>query len=139
LLTGPWIAVHMYHLPTLSPYLWAFVLIMFLGVLSTFLGQVMAGYQDVARRTLITHFIGTPANILLTVILVSVGLRLSGYLAAQVLSALVVVCLLASASWKMTPRLARSVRSFAAEKEVFAFSATAFATTALEFVLAQAD
>src|SRR5262249_37846919 len=57
LAAGPWIGVHFYHLPALSPYLWAFALIMFLGVLNTFLGQVMGGYQDVARRTFITYFL----------------------------------------------------------------------------------
>src|ERR1041385_3466557 len=54
---GPWIALHLYHLPSLDPYLWAFVLIMFFGVLNTFLGQVMAGYKDVARRTIVTNFV----------------------------------------------------------------------------------
>ncbi len=43
LVLGPWVAVHLYHLPALRSYLWAFALIMFLGVLNTFLGQVMAG------------------------------------------------------------------------------------------------
>ena len=53
LLIGPWLAVHFYHAPKLSPYLWAFAAIMFLGVLNMFLAQVMAGYRDVARRQLL--------------------------------------------------------------------------------------
>src|SRR5947207_7482698 len=102
LLAGPWLAVHFYHAPGLSPYLGAFALIMFLGVLTTFLGQVMAGYQDVARRTIFTHFIGTPANIVLAVMLIGLGFGLAGYLAAQVASALLVLVLLVVAAWKMT-------------------------------------
>src|SRR5215475_16181273 len=107
LAAGPWIAVHFYHLPALSPYLWAFAWIMFFGVLNTFLGQAMAGYHDVTRRTFITHFLGSPANILFAVVLISVGFHLHGYLAAQVASAVLVFMLLARFVWKMTPARAR--------------------------------
>src|SRR5438094_1870857 len=41
LLVGPWLALHFYHTPKLSTYLWAFAAIMLLGVLNMFLGQVM--------------------------------------------------------------------------------------------------
>jgi|KBSMisStandDraft_5_1062788.scaffolds.fasta_scaffold10673_2 O-antigen/teichoic acid export membrane protein len=137
---GPWIAVHFYHLPALSPYLWAFVLIMFFGVLNTFLGQVIGGYQDVARRTFITHFLGTPANILFAVLLISLGFHLYGYLAAQVGSAVLVFALLARTVWKMTPPAARTTGRFGpVEREVVTFSAAAFGTAGLEFVLGQAD
>lgn len=140
LIAGPWIAVHFYHLPALSTYLWAFASIMFLGVLNTFLGQVMGGYQDVARRTFITHFLGTPANILFAVLLISLGLHLHGYLAAQVASAMLVFALLARSVWKMTPAAARTGGRFGlVEREVVTFSAAAFGTAGLEFVLGQAD
>src|SRR5579863_3647558 len=91
LAAGPWVAVHFYHAPALSSYFWAFALIMLFGVLTNFLGQVMAGYRDVARRTIITHFIGTPANIVVAVILISLGLGLGGYLMAQVAAAMLVL------------------------------------------------
>ncbi len=140
LLGGGWVAAKFYHLPALSPYLWAFALIMFFGVLNTFFGQIMAGYHDVARRTFITHFLGVPANILLAVILISVGLHLHGYLAAQVASALLVFVVLARATWKMTPRNARQWGPLAPiDAEVVTFSAAAFGMAALEFVLAQGD
>jgi O-antigen/teichoic acid export membrane protein len=140
MLLGPRIAVHFYHVPALSSYFWLFVLIMAGGVLTTFLGQVMAGYQDVARRTLITHFLGTPANIILAVVLISLGFGLRGYLAAQIASALLVAVLLAGAVWKMTPVQARAGAAFGrVEKSVAAFSATAFGIAALEFALNQAD
>jgi O-antigen/teichoic acid export membrane protein len=140
LVFGPWVAIHFYHLPALSSYLWAFGLIMFFGVLNTFLGQVMAGYHDVARRTVITHFLGSPVNILFAVILISIGFRLYGYLAAQVGSAFLVFVLLLWSVWKMTPGEVWTLGSIApVEREVVTFSAAAFGTAGLEFILAQGD
>src|SRR5258708_23088157 len=55
---GPWVAVHLYRTPALSRYFGLFALIMFFGAMSTFLGQVLTGYKDVARRTVITNFVG---------------------------------------------------------------------------------
>ena len=140
LAVGPWIAVHFYHAPVLSSYFLSFVLIMLFGVLNTFLGQAMAGYQDVSWRTVITHFIGTPANILLAVILISVGWGLRGYLVAQVASAFLVFLLLGRSVWSLTPGEARTTtKSITVEKEVIAFSATAFGIAAVDFALSQAD
>jgi O-antigen/teichoic acid export membrane protein len=140
IVVGPWIAAHFYHAPALAAYFWPLALIMLFGVLNNFLGQVMAGYQDVSRRTLITHFIGTPANMLFAVGLISLGLGLAGYLTAQVISAFIVLTLLAIYVFKMTPIDARhSGASMRIEKEVAAFSAVAFAIASVEFVLSQAD
>jgi O-antigen/teichoic acid export membrane protein len=140
LIVGPWIAVRLYHAPGLIPYLWEFALIMLLGVLTTFLGQVMAGYQDVTRRTLITHFVGSPGTIMCAVVLISLGFGLQGYLAAQVASAFLVLILLSLSCWKMTPERARRAGSgVRVEKEVVAFSTVAFGIAALEFLLSQVD
>ena len=140
LIAGPWIAVHFYHAPALNSYFGFFVLIMFFGALNTFLGQAMAGYQDVTRRTVITHFTGTPANILIAVCLIGAGLGLRGYLAAQVASALLVLILLAVSVWNMTPAQAqRWSTSVAMDKQVVAFSITAFGMAAIDFALAQGD
>jgi O-antigen/teichoic acid export membrane protein len=142
MLAGPWLAVHFYHAPKLQPYLWAFAAIMLLGVLNMFLGQVMAGYRDVARRTLITHFTGTPTNIAISVLLISLGFGLTGYLAAQVVSALVVLWFLSASVWKMSPTEVRSTGPdvrVRIEDKVVAFSTVAYGIAALQFVLAQAD
>src|SRR5260370_18062974 len=72
----------------------------------------MAGYRDVAQRTVITHFIGTPANIVIAVILISLGFGLGGYMVAQVASAMLVLALLAVSVWKMTPVEARGAGVF---------------------------
>jgi O-antigen/teichoic acid export membrane protein len=129
-----------YHAPKLSPYFWAFSGMMTLGALNMFLGRVLAGYCDVARRTLITHFMGTPATILIAVLLISLGFGLVGYLAAQVLSALLVLALLAAAVWKLTPAQARFPgRASSLSEEVRAFSVVACAMAGLHFLLAHTD
>jgi len=91
---GPWVANHFYHAPDLRRYLGLFALIMILGALTTFFGQVLQGYKDVSRRTVITNFIGTPLMMLLTVLLVAWGKGLRGYILAQVLAAVAVLFLL---------------------------------------------
>ena len=139
LLCGPWIAVHFYHAPALSSYFWLFVPVMFLGVLNFFFGQVMAGYQDVGRRTIVTHFIGTPASMVVAVALISLGFGLKGYLAAQVVSSFLVFALLGILVWKLTPEEARRHVPAQWDKQVAAFSAVAFASSAVDFVFAQAD
>jgi O-antigen/teichoic acid export membrane protein len=139
-MAGPWLAIHFYHTPALTSYFWSFALIMLFGVLNTFLGQAMAGYQDVARRTVITHFIGTPANMVFAVMLISLGFGLGGYMAAQVASAVLVLALLAASVWRMTPVQARSAGTLTqVERKVVTFSAAAFGIAGVHFVLSQAD
>ena len=140
LLAMPWIAVRFYHTPVLASYSWSFSAIMLLGVLNAFLGQCMAGFSAVARRTIITHFTGTSVTILLAVVLISMHFGLGGYLVAQVASAALVLSCLAYSVWKMMPEPARAVGGFGhIEKRVVQFSATTFGIAAVHFVLAQAD
>lgn len=145
LIVGPWLATHFYHSPQLGRYFWAFAAIMALGVLNVFLGQVMGGYKDVARRTLVTHFIGTPMNIAVAVLLISLGFGLGGYLLAQVIAATLVLGLLCFFVWRMTPGLRskeigrHSVWPVRFERHVLSFSAAAAGMTALQFAFAQAD
>src|ERR1700676_853427 len=94
MLVGPWRARRLYHAPGLVPYVGLFAVILILGAFTTFLGQVLAGYKDVALRTVITNFIGSPLNIVFGVVLVSLGFGLRGYLLAQVASAVIVLVLL---------------------------------------------
>jgi len=141
MVVGPWLARSLYHAPALVPYLHLFAVILILGAFTTFLGQVLAGYKDVALRTVITNFIGSPLNIVFGVALVSLGFGLRGYLLAQVASAAIVLILLLAAAWWLTPRPARQAPHTAVpmEREVFWFSAAVFGMSFLEFVLAQAD
>ena len=141
LLVGPWIALHFYHTQALQNYLGWFALIMILGALTTFFGQVLAGYKDVARRTVVTNFIGSPTMMILTLGLAALGLGLRGYIIAQVLSAVVVLILLAAMVWRLTPSAARSFASGfpPLEKEVMSFSVVALGTGLLEFLTSQSD
>ncbi len=141
LLAGPWVAVHFYHTPALSRYLSLFALIMIFGALTGFLGQVLTGYKDVARRTVITNFIGSPLTMVFTLLLVGAGLSLWGYIFAQVASAFVVIVLLAVAVWKLTPKPAREFSGGLApiENEVISFSAIVFGVSLLEYLMSQAD
>jgi O-antigen/teichoic acid export membrane protein len=138
---GPWLARNLYHAPALVPYLRLFAVILILGAFTTFLGQVLAGYKDVALRTIITNFIGSPLNIVFGVVLVSLGFGLRGYLLAQAAGAAIVLMLLLGAAWWLTPRQARHAPHTAVpmEREVFWFSAAVFGVSVLEFVLGQAD
>ncbi len=138
---GPWLARNLYHSPALVPYLGLFALILILGAFTTFLGQVLAGYKDVALRTVITSFIGSPLNIIFGVLLLSLGFGLRGYLLAQVAGSALVMLLLIVAVWRLTPKAARQSPDIAVpiESEVFWFSAAVFGVSVLEFVLSQAD
>jgi O-antigen/teichoic acid export membrane protein len=141
LAVGPYIAVRFYHAPALVPYIPLFGLIMFLGAFTTFLGQVLAGYKDVVRRTVVTNFVAIPLTIALTVLLIILGTGLWGYIFAQAASGAVVLILLAVLAWKMTPKAARvPIGNWPRlEPEVISFSAVLFAMGLLEFLITQAD
>jgi len=141
MVVGPWLARSLYHAPALVPYLHLFAVMLVLSAFTGFLGQVLAGYKDVALRTVITNFIGSPLNIVFGVVLLSLGFGLRGYLLAQVVTSVVVLSLLLTAAWRLTPRRARQATHTAVpmEREVFWFSAAVFGVGLLEFILAQTD
>lgn len=140
LLVAPWIAVRFYHAPALAMYSRAFAVMMFLGVLNSFLGQCMAGFQAVTRRSLITQFSGPIVTIVLGTALISLHFGLSGYLAAQVVSAFMVFGLMAWSVWVLTPAEARRAGGIGRiDRRVLAFSTTSFGLAIVHFVLSQAD
>ena len=140
-LVGSWIARHFYHSEALPKYLSLFAVILLSSALRTFFEKAMAGYRNVSRRTLIVNFIGTPATILVSVALISLGTGLRGYLYAQIVSSIVVVTLLIIAIWEQTPVAARFSRAplLPMERQVWWFSATIYGMSFLGFLLAQAD
>ena len=141
IIAGPWLAQHIYHAPALIPYLPFFAALLALGGLTTFCGQILAGYKDVAARTVVTNFIGSPLNIVIGVMVLSAGFGLRGYLFSQAVAGAVVLLLLIAVVWKMTPLRARQSPRVAVtmEREVFWFSAAALGVSFLEFILAQTD
>jgi len=139
-LVGPWIAKAIYHTPALAAYSWSFAAIMLLGVLNSFLGQCMAGFREIARRTMISLVLGTSATIVVAVVLIACHFGLTGYLAAQIAAATLVLIFLARSVWKLTPPAARSARGWGRfESNVVAFSATSFGIGLVHFALGQAD
>jgi O-antigen/teichoic acid export membrane protein len=141
LLAGPAIASGFYHTPELRRYMGLFTLIMVLGVFTTFLGHVLSGYKDIARRTVINNFIGSPAVMLMTVLLIAAGFGLRGYIAAQALGAFLVLGLLGARAWRLTPAPARSFSGNLApvEKEVVSLSVTTLGLALLGFAMSQTD
>jgi O-antigen/teichoic acid export membrane protein len=141
LLTGRWIARSLYHAPELGQYIPLFAALTVLGSLNVLYCQVLAGFKDVAKRTVITNFIGSSLVIALTVVLLALGTGMWGYLAAQVANSVVVVTLLVALATKLTPRAARF--SWAPlpplDSEIKAFAAAAFGMSALDFLVSQAD
>jgi len=141
ILVGPWFARHVYRSPELVRYLPLFAALLALAGFTTFMGQVLAGYKDVALRTLITNFVGSPLNIVIGVILLAAGLGLRGYVLAQAASGAIVLILLFAAAWRLTPVAARHFRAETpkVESDVLWFSAAVLGVNGLEFLLGQAD
>jgi O-antigen/teichoic acid export membrane protein len=140
-LGGSWIARNLYHAPDLARYIPLFAVLAVLGAINVFYCQVLAGFKDIAKRTVITNFVGSPLVIALTVMLLALGTGMWGYLSAQIASSVVVVALLVVAAWKLTPREARF--SLAAlpplSPEVKSMALAFLGMSALEFLVTQAD
>ena len=141
LLAGGWIGRRLYHSVELGKYIPWFAALAFLGALNVFYCQILAGFKDVAKRTVITNFIGTTLVILLTVAFLAVGFGMPGYLWAQVLTSVAVVALLVSVAWKLTPPAARFSWSTLPplDPEIKAFAVACLGMGAVEFLVAQAD
>jgi O-antigen/teichoic acid export membrane protein len=138
---GPWVVRRFYHSPQLARYLPLFALIMLIGVLNGFFEKVLAGYKEVGRRTMITRFVASPVTIAVTVPLIALGGGLGGYLVAQVVSAALVLGLLISLVWRLTPVEARSldITKPWIEGQVWSFSAAMMSVGLMAFVIAQTD
>jgi O-antigen/teichoic acid export membrane protein len=138
---GKFIAVHFYHSPALVQYLPLYALLMLFGIVNGFYGKVLAGYRDIKLRTWIVNFVGSPLNMLAAILLISAGLGLRGYLAAQILSAAAVGALLIVAVRRLTPGDARllSQPGSMPDKAIWSFSAAVVGIGLLEFLISQVD
>lgn len=138
---GRLVAVRFYHTPALVSYLPLFALMMLLAIISTFYGKVLAGYRDIKLRTWIVNLIGSPLNMALAIVLISVGLGLRGYITAQIIGSLAVCIMLLFAVRRFTPQAARfSAQPFSSPpKEVWEFSAAMLGIGLLEFLVSQVD
>jgi O-antigen/teichoic acid export membrane protein len=138
---GRVLAVRFYHSVALVQYLPWFAGLMLFGVVSSFYGKVLAGYRDLKLRTVIVNFIGSPLTMLLSVLLISAGLGLRGYLTAQILSAAAVAFLLLAAVRHLTPAAARlsAMAGSNPQAEVWSFSGAMLGISFLEFLISQVD
>jgi O-antigen/teichoic acid export membrane protein len=138
---GRTIVRSVYHAPGLRPYIPLFAVLAFLGALNVFYCQVLAGFKDIAKRTVITNFIGSSLVIVLTVALLMLGTGMWGYLAAQIVNSVVVVGLLIAVAWRLTPPAARFSRAALPplEGEIKAFALASFGMSALDFLVSQGD
>ena len=138
---GPWIARNLYHAPALGQYIPLFAVLTVLGSLNVFYCQVLAGFKDVAKRTVITNFIGSSLVIVLTVVLLALGTGMPGYLWAQIVNSVVVVWLLIATARRLTPPAARF--SWAPlprfDPEIRAFAAAALGMGVIDFLVTQGD
>jgi O-antigen/teichoic acid export membrane protein len=141
LILGRLLAIRFYHAPDLVPYLPWFASTMLTGAMSFFYGKVLAGYRDLARRTIINNFVGSSLMMLVSVILIGKGLGLRGYLTAQIFSGVVVCILLLWAVRKLTPVSARfsASRGMMFDREVWSFSGTMLGVGFMEFLMVQVD
>jgi len=138
---GGWVAQHLYRAPGLAQYIPLFAILTVLGALNLHMCQVLAGYKDIAKRTVITNFVGTSLLSALTVILLALGTGMRGYLWAQVVNSIVIVGLLIAVAWRLTPKPAHfsNVALPRLGPEVKAFAAASFGMSALDFLVSQAD
>ncbi len=141
LTAGRWVAVRFYHSPALVPYLPLFALIMLFGAITGFYRQVLGGYRDLKLRTLIINFVGVPFNMLVAILLISIGLGLRGYLVAQICSAVAIAILLIAAVRHFTPVAARFLAQPGTypERQVWSFSASMLGVSFLGFLMGQVD
>jgi O-antigen/teichoic acid export membrane protein len=135
------IANRIYHEPEIDAYMNFFIGLMFVGALTSFFSEVLAGYRDISRRTVIVNFIGTPLLLISVLTFLILGLGLRGYLLGQLVTAAVVLFLLLVTAWRLTPIGARSLpgRTVKLDPQVTAYATTLLGVQILEFLLAQTD
>ncbi|MGA2697503.1 MAG: flippase [Terriglobales bacterium] len=139
--TKNFVAHRIYHTPEIALYMSFFVGLMFLGAFTSFLSEVLAGYRDVTRRTIIVNFIGTPLLIICVVIFLALGFGLWGYLLGQLITSSLVLALLAAVVWKLTPAPTPSAPRPPAQtgNEIAFYALTLLGSQTLTFFLAQSD
>lgn len=138
---GPWIVSHFYHSPELTKYLPLFAAIMLTSAFNGFYGNVLSGYREVGRRTVIAKFVANPITIAVSTVLIWLGYGLRGYLVAQIVSSVCVLVLLICFVWRLTPVEGRipDVKKPWISREVWSFAAAMFGVGLMQFFMVQTD
>jgi O-antigen/teichoic acid export membrane protein len=141
LICGRFVVIHFYHAPALVEYLPLFAALLIVGMVNSFYSKALNGFRDVRLRTLIVNFIGSPLFMLVAVLLISAGMKLRGYIVAQIVSSAAVCLMLVIAVWRLTPSAARlsAQSSFYPQREVWSFSAAMLAIGLMGFLISQVD
>lgn len=100
-----WIADNVFHEPALAGYLPAFALLLPVMSLGTYFAQVLRGYHDITRQTIINRYLAFFLRVIVVVGLFAVGWQLWGYIAAELAGSLLALLLLAFFARRFTPRV----------------------------------
>ena len=138
---GPWIANRFYHVPRLAEYLPLFAAIMLTAALNSFYGSVLSGFREVGRRTIVAKIVASSVTIAASVVLITLGYGLWGYLAAQVLSAFCVLVLLVVFAYRLTPVEARlpDLKNLWIRSEIWSFACAMLGVKLMDFIAMQTD
>jgi O-antigen/teichoic acid export membrane protein len=130
-----------YHSTSLSDFMFYFAVLLLTGALGGFLGQILIGHKEVARRTVLSSFVTGPVTMLITVLFLTRRPGLREYLSAQTLGAMFGILLLGWASWRLTRKQGRFALTSPSlvGRAIFSFSLAAFAMDLLGFVTGQID
>jgi O-antigen/teichoic acid export membrane protein len=128
----------LFNEPELGPILPLFTLLLPVSALSTFLSGYLRGHQRVTSSAIIGKFVQVPAKIVLTVALFTVGLGLSGYIAAEIASALLAGLLLFTLGKRLTPGITTRM-PLPMGRDVTVFAASMIGMASLGFLSGQAD
>ncbi|HEX4487997.1 MAG TPA: sulfotransferase [Terriglobales bacterium] len=138
---GPFVAREFYHAPELGKFVLLFAVLMVLGVMSNFLGQVLAGYRQVARRTVIITLVGPLLTMGLSIALISWRMELRGYILGQVIASAIITIILTGMVWRYTPGPAKQFRRGLPriESRVTSYAIATLGLGVLEYLIGHAD
>jgi O-antigen/teichoic acid export membrane protein len=141
MLAGRWVSLRVYHAPALAHYLNLFAAMLVLGALTTFFAQLLSGYKNVSRRTVITNFVAVSLTVVFTLILIALRMGLWGYIFAQLASSAVVLALLIWSVQKLTPSPAKFALKKISQppRQILSFATAAFAMDIVGFLYGQTD
>jgi O-antigen/teichoic acid export membrane protein len=141
ILVGPYIASHFYHTPELGQYMWLFASLLVLGILTMFLSQVLAGYKQIARRTVVTSIFGPSLTMALALLLISMHMGLRGYILAQTVAGIITGAVLTALVWKYTPVAARQMHAGfpRIESQVISYALATLGLGVFEYLMRQTD
>ncbi|HUM04116.1 MAG TPA: flippase [Terriglobales bacterium] len=136
-----WIAVQFFHDNELAGYIPFYAFLIPVGAANSFVLQTLSGLKKVSRRTFITNFVSVPFMMVATIVAVSLGFSLRGYIVAQILGELLAMVLAILSIRRFSPIPLRFSGSWGGrlQPEVWWFALALLAMTVLEYAASRAD